>query len=178
MDIFATPREVRDLDLRFLGHVHFDKDDHWLWRGHLSSSGYATKFSVGGESVRPHRWAYERWLGPIATGLWFSHDLSRGCPRHCVNPFHALEPMTPKEQAEQTLRDGNNHNANKALCPECGGPLTVNKGGHRRCKSCQIAYQKGYRERNRARVREWERQGRERNRDKINERQRARRARA
>lgn len=61
----------------------------WTWQYHVSVYGYG-RARVGGKSVPAHRMMYERYKGPIPSGLEPDH-LCRN--RKCVNPDH-LEPVT------------------------------------------------------------------------------------
>ena len=61
------------------------------WTGALTNGGYGG-FGGNGWKVTAHRWAYERWVGPVPDG----HDLDHLCRnRRCVNVAH-LEPVTHK----------------------------------------------------------------------------------
>jgi hypothetical protein len=62
----------------------------WEWTGGRSSEGYGNFRSATRPNHLVHRWAYERWVGPIPDGLHLDH-LCRNPP--CVNPRH-LEAVT------------------------------------------------------------------------------------
>lgn len=77
----------------------------WLWTANVHApSGYGSIFD---QDARPklakaHRWAYERFVGPIPDGLEIDHTChTKSCPtpnpsdphRRCVNPRH-LEAVT------------------------------------------------------------------------------------
>jgi HNH endonuclease len=104
----------------------------WLWWGRRSEDGYAL---VGNSGRRVHRWAYERFIGPIPEGMQLDH-LCR--IRHCVNPWH-MEPVTSREN---TLRGETitGRNARKTHCP-AGHPLEGENlylyRGKRSCKECR-----------------------------------------
>jgi len=75
----------------------------WLWTGALYVNGYGAFRGPDGRTIRAHRFAYERVVGPIPEGL----DLDHLCRvRACVNPAH-LEPVTRAEnlrRARQVTR--------------------------------------------------------------------------
>ena len=131
-----------DDEARFWSHVDRRGDDEcWLWTGSLNAKGYS-QFKVGDTNVAGHRWAYERFVGPIPDGLTIDHVWDRGCTnRSCVNPAH-LEAVTNREN----LMRGNGAcavNARKTHCkhgheftPENTG---TRKDGNRYCKTCNRA---------------------------------------
>lgn len=108
-----------------------------LWMGSLSEGGYG-RIGEGRKKVwLAHRWAYERWVGPVAEGLELDHfacDL-----RHCVNPAH-VRPVTRRENSlrGETIAA---RAAAKTHCPQ-GHPYDEKntyahpiKGG-RSCRQC------------------------------------------
>jgi len=90
-----------------------DKTDGcWLWKGSLSTLGYA-RWRLDGRQQGAHRIAYEALVGPVPEGLELDH-LCR--VRHCVNPAH-LEPVTHRDNV---LRGTSfiAENAAKTHCPQ------------------------------------------------------------
>lgn len=88
-------------------------DGCWEWSASRHSSGYGQFYYNGRGNGFAHRFAYERFVGPIPSGLQIDH-LCRN--RTCVNPSH-LEPVTAKEN----LRRGmgfSGRNARKTHCPK------------------------------------------------------------
>jgi hypothetical protein len=89
-----------DIEERFL--VTVDRsgglDACWPRNACEDKNGY-THFSVShDEPVPAHRWAYERFVGPIPPGHVIDHVVARGCGGgNCVNWIRHLEPVTTRE---------------------------------------------------------------------------------
>jgi HNH endonuclease len=90
-----------DLIIRFLGYTDRSggPDACWLWTSNIHPGGYGAMFVNGGKPrlQKPHRWAYEYFVGPIPDGLEIDHTChTKDCPtpgngdlhRRCVNPRH------------------------------------------------------------------------------------------
>lgn len=79
----------------FVRHVKWSPTGCIEWIGAIRPEGYGAFGSGGyrGKLVGPHRWAYERVIGPIPEGMHIDH-LCRN--RRCVNPCH-LEAVYPQE---------------------------------------------------------------------------------
>lgn len=106
----------------------------WLWTDLVTTAGYGRLWN-GERVVAAHRWAFERYAGPIPEGLQLDH-LCR--VRVCVNPDH-LEVVTT---AENTRR-GQSPTTIAARKNQCfrghdlsGARKTAN-GHHRVCPICQ-----------------------------------------
>lgn len=110
----------------------------WLWIGAKIKSGYGV-ILVAGKSLKVHRWAYERFKGPIPPGLTLDHFACDNPP--CCNPNH-VRPATTREN---TLRgDGPSAmNLAKTHCPAGhpyeGANLYVKPNGQRNCRTCRSA---------------------------------------
>lgn len=68
----------------------------WLWIGYRYSNGYGA-ITHERKQILVHRWAYERFVGPVPDGLTIDHLCA---VRHCVNPDH-LEPVTGAENTRR-----------------------------------------------------------------------------
>jgi hypothetical protein len=102
------------------------------WTGPLSQFGYAL-FRTKRKNFRVHRWAYERFIGPIPEGKVLDHICRN---RKCVNPHH-LEPVTLVENLDRGIRT--NQNRDRTYCQhghEFTPENTYYSGGKRACKTC------------------------------------------
>lgn len=122
---------------KFLAKINKIKGGCWEWLGGKSTKGYGV-FYHNGKTVRPYRYSYEHYVGPIPAGLTIDH-LCDNPP--CVNPKH-LKPATMKENV---LRSSGLTaiNARKTDCkrghPLSGRNLVLRKRGRaveRRCRRC------------------------------------------
>lgn len=147
-------KQIRgDIEARFWSHVERRGDDEcWPWKSLKNENGYAT-FTIGGKRVSAHRWAYERFVGPIPEGLTIDHVKANGCTRRdCTNWVSHLEPVTMREN---TLRSNSPSavNARKTHC-DSGHELTSDNvyidGTRRRCRACNRARSLAYFRRKRA----------------------------
>ncbi len=92
-----TRGTVAFLDERFMRSLVLDENGCWLWQRVLTR-GYG-RFQIGKTNHRAHRWAFERWVGPIAVGLEIDHTCH---VRRCVNPAH-LEAVLPEENQRRAV---------------------------------------------------------------------------
>lgn len=143
-------------------------DSCWNWIGGQNGNGYG-QFQVEHRKVYVHRWAYERFVGPIPEGYQIDH-LCRN--RGCCNPAH-LEPVTQRENQlrGQTLAA---LNSAKTHCPAghelSGENLEPRNLPNRVCRACRRhrdrayyqrekskkrAYAKAYREAQKATSTDW-----------------------
>jgi hypothetical protein len=97
----ADPKE--DIVQRFFRLV-LKTETCWLWQGALDKNGYGT-FVVGSRTdgsrrhVKAHRWAYERFVGPIPLGFEPDHVCR---VNNCVRPDpHHLEVVTHRENVRR-----------------------------------------------------------------------------
>lgn len=120
----------------------------WEWTKAIRGYGYGG-FAANGKVYRAHRWAYERFVGPIPDGLHLDHTCHRpsecsggeSCPhRRCVNPAH-LEPVTQRENTRRGHAGGGGRLKTHCIhghefTPE-NTRLTLRDGyTHRACRKC------------------------------------------
>jgi hypothetical protein len=137
MWVIRSPK--RDIEERFWEKV--DKsggpDACWLWLAHKGNKGYGS-FAVNGREPRAHRWAYERFVGPIPEGLLLDHLCRTPA---CVNPAH-LEPVTNLENLRRGKSVRTMLNAQKTECLH-GHPYTAEntyvgpRKPNRECRTCR-----------------------------------------
>lgn len=116
-------------DQRFL--ACFTKTETcWIWTDDRHRYG---RFYIDHHRLAAHRWAYQRWVGPIPDGYEVDHLC---CVTRCVNPAH-LEAVTPQENKRRArlvqvsithcLRGHEFTVANTYIHPQSGA---------RQCKEC------------------------------------------
>jgi len=116
----------------------------WVWTRSLDSSGYG-RIRAGGRLVSAHRFAFEQLRTGIPKGAQLDH-LCRN--RACCNPDH-LEVVTSRENSMRSTISQAFLNATKLLCKN-GHPLDGRQRSGRRCRVCDAAAKRRYKERARA----------------------------
>ena len=98
----ALMGRAANVDAVFWSHVWtIPESGCWLHDGQPVGDGYAS-MSSHSRSVRAHRWAYERFVGPIERGMVVAHRCDVPC---CVNPAH-LFTCTQAENIADKVRKG------------------------------------------------------------------------
>jgi len=118
-------------------------DGCWEWAASGNGSGYG-KFWNGTRLVYAHRFAYERWVGPIPDGRVIDH-LCRN--PGCVNPDH-LEAVTVDENTRRGVSPGARA-GRSGLCKNGhaleGENLYVRSDGRgRECRACRSEARKAH----------------------------------
>ena len=122
----------------------------WEWVAGLDSDGYG-HLTIGGRSLKAHRYTFERDRGPIPDGLTLDH-LCRN--RKCCNPAH-LEAVSHRVNI---LRGEGipamNSQKTQCLSGHTLVPCPRLRSGRirRRCPTCELASKRAYREANRDRL--------------------------
>lgn len=136
------------LAIRFEMHV-LRTEMCWIWQGTLDKNGYGVLSVGASNALYVHRYAYERFVGPIPHGLTLDHLCRTPA---CCNPAH-LEAVTYKTN---TLR-GEGVSAENARKTHClhghlltGENLYIAVSGARVCKACRRRRKREYEQRQKA----------------------------
>ena len=111
-------------------------NDHCIeWSGSRFASGYG-RLKSHGKSARSHRWAWEKFFGPIPAGLMVCHRCDNP---PCINPLH-LFLGTCKDNLADMSRKGRSVNQKKTQCRHGHSLEGVIPGrdGRRTCKQCRL----------------------------------------
>lgn len=84
----SRKRTSKEIDSSFWAMVRRERgpldSDCWVWTGARRTDGYGVR-TIRCRVVSCHRWAYERWIGPIPKGMFCCHQCDN---RGCANPHH------------------------------------------------------------------------------------------
>ncbi len=125
---------------KFTSNISVEINGCWLWHGCVDQKGYGRLHSFYTSNVA-HRWAYERFIGPIP----HNHQCHHMCGvKGCVNPSH-LEALTQREHSAKHPQTRKTH------CPQ-GHPysgdnlyMRTDKNGHT-TQHCVVCHRKRNRE--------------------------------
>lgn len=129
--------KVHDYKELLLSRVFHCLSGCWLWTGAVSR-GRANYGSLGyhGKSERAHRVSYKEFVGTIPAGLHVLHACDTPL---CINPRH-LFLGTHKENMQDKIKKGRDHNLVKTHCPHgheyYGENLYLHPDGSRKCRTC------------------------------------------
>ena len=125
-------RDPRIDDILFEQRIHHnDETGCWEWTGATWGGKHSDgKYKYGAfRRQYAHRWAYERWKGPIPPKYAIDHLCLN---TRCVNPVH-LEAVTHQE----------NDRRKKAKITQCPAGHSydeanthIDRNGARRCRTC------------------------------------------
>lgn len=148
----AVPLKERPDDERFNSNIdRSDQSGCWVWTGGKSRGGYGV-FNLGarGRKTLAHRWAYERYVGPIPPGQLVRHHCDNP---PCVNPAH-LTTGTHKDNADdrtERLRLPVYHRTHCQRGHDLSLPGAVMPGTVAGCRECDRARKDRWRRANRRR---------------------------
>ena len=133
---------MKSIEERFRAKIEITETGCHQWIGATAGDGYGlfhVEVTPTGVPRREyaHRWAYERYVGPIPDGLVIDHL----CRNHgCVNPSH-LEAVTQQVNLARGVG-----NSSRTHCPSghpySGDNLRTHRG-KRYCRTCAAARDAG-----------------------------------
>ena len=115
---------------RLMRLVSTDENGCWVHRS-PDAAGYG-RIGVDLKTVYAHRYAYERTIGQIPSGMVIDH-LCRN--RACCNPSH-LEVVTQQMNCRRGDRAGTRVEACKNGHPYTAENTYTNPQGYRACRTC------------------------------------------
>lgn len=153
---------------RLMSKVEINASECWIFTGYRNKYGYG-QIMVNGKKTEAHRLAYVLTHGPVPIGMELDHDChdpsvcagGNSCPhRPCCNPDH-VKPRTHRENCatgrscgpplssiDTAWRSSAMARAAKTHClrgHEFTDANTITDRNKRRCRTCYILQQRGYR---------------------------------
>ena len=135
----TRPHNLTPFDVRFAWYV-VRGNGCWSWRGGRTKHGYG-EIQHRGEKLMAHRVSYEKYVGPIPTGMLVLHRCDNP---PCTNPEH-LFLGTHVDNGRDMMQKGRGRGQfRRQECCARGHPFTtantrVKKDGARRCRICTRA---------------------------------------
>lgn len=115
----------------------------WIFTSRLDKDDYGRK-QIKGTTYRVHRLSASHFLGlDIDNGEQLALHKCRN--KACFNPEH-LYIGTYKDNMQDKIRDGTNHEINKKLCKKGHQLDGLNLSGWRYCMTCARNYQQKLRD--------------------------------
>ncbi|HGM5043037.1 TPA: HNH endonuclease signature motif containing protein [Stenotrophomonas maltophilia] len=129
----SGPKRYRTPELAFDARIRKAPNGCWEWTGFIDRKGYGV-LGIGHRKVcKVHRYAYQRFVGPVPDGMQLDHLCRNRC---CANPEH-LEPVTPQVNVVR----GNQARGLAAACQRghefSKGNTYINPRGNRECRQCR-----------------------------------------
>jgi len=130
-------------DQRFWAKTLWHPYDCWVWQGGRTGRGYG-EMLYEGRIWLAHRWAYERFVGPIPKGFTIDHlchawDRCRAgencLHRRCVNPSH-LEAVTNADNHARMPAAVATHCKRGHPFDEANTMILTAGNGRRKCRKC------------------------------------------
>lgn len=136
--------DPHDIETRFWDKCLIQEGGCWEWQGYRNPGGYGQFYSERKKLMLTHRWAYQRFVGPLVEGLEIDH-LCRNTI--CCNPEH-LEQVTREVNAGRTTGFKVTHYAmgDRTHC-KWGHEMTAENSYKRpdrvnsyACRKCMVIY--------------------------------------
>jgi hypothetical protein len=128
-----------EANARFDASIQVADSGCWEWIRTRNREGYG-HFAYNYQTIRAHRWSYERAYGPVPDGLVVGHKCDN---KPCVNPDH-LEAITVQQNTQDAHDRGLvvNQESRKTHCVNGHLLPPADENNRRVCMACRVARQK------------------------------------